>query len=128
MNRCYSDILSRIPEEPKWFDENAVPRYCEFEPKQCSNIYADERVLFLICCQACQHEFKVCLSRYHLDEGPEIKDLIQSGDLHYGDPPNIECCAIGLSMSSDSVKVLEYWKKENWDWVRDTSLEVELES
>jgi hypothetical protein len=40
MYRRYDDILSRIAEEPTWFDEHAVPRYCTFAPDQIANIYA----------------------------------------------------------------------------------------
>jgi hypothetical protein len=58
----YRDIRERIPEPPTWFDECAVPRYCDFTPHYAANIYAREAVLFLIECQACGHQFRVCLT------------------------------------------------------------------
>ena len=36
----YEDILSRIAEPPRWFDEQGVPRYCEFAPHRIANIYS----------------------------------------------------------------------------------------
>jgi hypothetical protein len=33
MLQHYEDILSRIAEPPRWFDEQGVPRYCEFAPE-----------------------------------------------------------------------------------------------
>lgn len=38
MHASYSDITDRLG-EPQWWDENAVPRYCEFEPARVANIY-----------------------------------------------------------------------------------------
>lgn len=40
-----------------------------------------------------------------------LSDLIAACALEYGDPPNIECCAAGPSMSSVPRRVLEYWVK-----------------
>lgn len=50
------------------------------------------------------------------------------GHLHYGDPPNIHCCAAGPTMNSIPIRVLEYWSRENplLDWQRDPALEVEI--
>jgi len=45
MLQHYEDILSRIAEPPRWFDEQGVPRYCEFAPHCIANIYADECAL-----------------------------------------------------------------------------------
>jgi hypothetical protein len=47
----YDDILSKIPEAPQWFDEHAVPRYCEFAPDRCADIHCAEAVLIRITCQ-----------------------------------------------------------------------------
>jgi hypothetical protein len=54
MHNYYKDIISKIPEEPQWFDEEAVPRYCPFTPDKLANIYADECALVLIQCQGCR--------------------------------------------------------------------------
>jgi hypothetical protein len=31
----YDDIKSRIDDDPKWYDENGVPRYDDFHSKGC---------------------------------------------------------------------------------------------
>lgn len=50
MQTNYDDIISRISEPPLWFDENAVPRYCAFSPKE-SSPYLGEIALAEIDCQ-----------------------------------------------------------------------------
>jgi hypothetical protein len=133
MNHHYSDIRDKIPEVPKWFDERAVPRYCDFTPDATADIYADECALALIKCQNCGHEFHVLFSRSvisQLDDKYDqhtIAERIRKNWLHYGDPPNIQCCLSGPTMNSEPVKVLEYWhKNDNHDWIRDETLEVGL--
>lgn len=59
MKPTYSDIVTRIEEDPTWFDENGAPRYGKFTPDQMSNIYADEVVLLEIACQSCRKRFLV---------------------------------------------------------------------
>jgi len=124
MNTEYDDIRALTPEPPKWWDEFAVPRYCDFHPRCVANIYAREAVLVLIECQACRTVFRVCMStRNRVLEG-EIRD----GSLHYGDPPNVRCCEPGPSMNCVDVRVLEYWSRSpRLDWTRDASLEIELQ-
>jgi hypothetical protein len=56
MFACYHDIMSKLG-CPLWFDENAVPRYCEFHPHYLANIYADEAVLLHVGCQVCHIPF-----------------------------------------------------------------------
>lgn len=140
MNNPYEDIRDRIDAEPVWFDEHAVPRYCEFAPRESANIYADEVVLVEIHCQACGAAFKVCFSanllgRYQrsfsraaheaMQEGrvllqedvsakmetSTLRAAIESDTLHYGDPPNVFCCPAGPTMNSVPVRVLEYWHR-----------------
>lgn len=123
MNNEYKDIRDRIPEPPKWWDEFAVPRYCDFHPREAANIYADEAALLLIECQACEREFHVCMS------GRGAGEAIKDGSIHYGDPPNVECCYSGPTMNVRDVRVLEYWKRDAFgdrQWVRDADLEIEL--
>lgn len=137
MHHHYKDILEKIDEEPQWWDEEAVPRFCEFKPWESANIYADSVVLVLISCQNCDQEFKVCfsdtmMSAYHrwrtakwyetpekpvLEWGEEaaakysLKGRLQEwGELHYGDPPNY-CCGVGATMNSIPHKVLEWWER-----------------
>jgi len=122
MHRCYRDILDRVSDPVLWFDEVAVPRFEPFSPALTANIYADEAVLVRIECQGCAHAFDVaftspaasrpiapddtCFRRH-----PMLCDYIVAGQLHYGDPPNIECCDAGASMNSVPRIVLEYWYK-----------------
>jgi len=119
MHNNYQDILENIDKEPSWFDENAVPRFCSFSTSALANIYAQEAALVLIKCQACETEFKVAFSELNmkeklwdgLDKVCNISDFILDKTLHYGDPPNIECCAAGPTMGSVAIRVLEYWYK-----------------
>lgn len=110
MNHNYDDIRSRIAEEPTWFDEHAVPRYGAFEPGNVADIYADEAILVEITCQGCGHKFAVAFSKGMLnrDDRP-LSRCIAVKDVHYGDPPNIGCCASGPTMNSEPRRVLEYW-------------------
>lgn len=137
MNHRYADILNRIKEEPLWWDEYAVPRYCEFGPRENANIYADEIVLLLIQCQDCGKEYRVCLSQSAMERynprqpdkaHPSLTRLAQDGDLHYGDPPN-NCgdrCGAGSTMNSVPVRVLEFWRREGMDKVRVPELERDV--
>lgn len=107
MHRDYIDIRSLTPKQPLWFDEYAVPRYVEFSPAQLANIYAREAVLAEIECQACGHPFQVAFSAAN-HRGP-LSEAIVENTLEYGDPPNINCCAAGPTMSSTARKVVQYW-------------------
>lgn len=134
MHHHYEDIrlvMSSLGQEPKWFDEHAVPRYCEFSPDQAANIYADEVALVLITCQACGREFRVCFSLSDMDriirERGSLADEIRTKELHYGDPPNVGCCMSGPTMNSEPRRVLQYWHRRNFDWARDASSEIAIE-
>jgi hypothetical protein len=129
MNEDYLDIRERIPENPKWWDENAVPRYCEFHPQRCANVYSREVALVRITCQGCGQEFPVAFSSGHLenDDDDAIAVQIKAKTLHYGDPPNVDCCAAGQTMNSEPRRVLEYWHRPFLDWVRNPELEVGIE-
>lgn len=121
MHAYYQDILERIAEPPLWFDERAVPRYCQFSPRVVANIYANEVALVLIRCQGCGHDFNVAFSELNLidklwsaDRKTKLRNisaLIEDGSLHYGDPPNVRCCSAGATMNSIPVRVLQYWYK-----------------
>lgn len=131
MNHHFRDIRDRIAEDPKWWDENATPRYCEFKPDETAFIYADECVLFEVACQDCNTRFLVCRSSAYwkrelrrmesTEKQYSIKEVIDEGLLHYGDPPNTGCCPAGPSMSSEFIRVVEYWRKDKdkWEWVRE---------
>lgn len=113
MHHHYSDITDKLG-EPTWWDENAVPRYCEFGPNRGANIYAAEIALLLIACQGCGQEFRVAMSTgsYELTMGqPKLSDLVTSGRVHYGDPPNARCCPAGPTMNSEPLRVIEFWDR-----------------
>ncbi|MEM9638254.1 MAG: hypothetical protein AAGA94_11455 [Pseudomonadota bacterium] len=122
MHHHYGDILSRIAEPPLWFDENAVPRFDPFTVDRVANIYANEVALVRITCQGCKSSFDVAFSGVKVSRplpadakrdgpSPMIRDHIRARTLHYGDPPNIRCCAGGPSMNSVPRQVMEYWIK-----------------
>ena len=139
MNHYYGDILDRVGDKPLWFDEHAVPRFCKFSPRVLANIYASECVLFLITCQGCNTPFKVAMSSSKagrvmtaartgrkVEEVATLAQLIERGDLDYGDPPNMRCCASGPTMNSVPRRVLEYWRDDALaagKWTRDEKLE-----
>lgn len=146
MRYDYADIRSKIPEDPHWFDEYAIPRYCIFEPDSCADIYAEEAVLAEVTCQGCGHVFKVAFSqgrmrRFKRDNRTLAMD-IQEKQLHYGDPPNVGCCIAGPTMNSEPRRVIEYWSRHDsrylnegivqdvkayFQWVRNPSLEIDIE-
>lgn len=132
MHRRYNDILDRIPEPPTWFDEYAVPRFCTFAPDRIADIYATETALVEIACQDCKHAFLVAFSMGRMEtvlhpDRPTLAGRIRERTLHYGDPPNIQCCPAGPTMNSDPIRVVEFWQRDSFDWERKPELEVPLE-
>jgi hypothetical protein len=75
VHQYYEDILSRIAEEPVWFDEYAVPRYCGFAPTKLANIYSRETTLAEVTCQVCKRSFYIAFSKYNWPSGT-IADAI----------------------------------------------------
>ena len=129
MNNNYADITDRIGIPPKWWDEHAVPRFCDFHPSAAGNIYAEQVVLMLIACQSCGTEFRVCMSWSVHDLARRIYELEHRvRSLHYGDPPNTSCCDAGGTMNSEPKRVLEFWKRVDLEWVRMEELEIGLQS
>jgi hypothetical protein len=122
-----------------------VPRYCAFEPGEADNIYADKVALVRITCQGCAHAFKVCYSSTNYDtQLPDREDLasylrftaleetfveLEGGgryrrEFAYGDPPNINCCAAGPTMTAVPDLVLEFWRRNSGEWERVPELEI----
>lgn len=131
MNHHYADILDHIPDPPQWWDEKAVPRFCEFAPSEIANIYADEASLLLIACQSCGREFKVAMSRStfdrHIGRQPFLANDIKANRITYGDPPNARCCATGPAMNAVEIRVLEYWQRNHlFEWNRVDEYEIDL--
>jgi hypothetical protein len=118
--------------EPQWWDEYAVPRYCKFAPSHVADIYADEVAFLLIGCQSCRREFKVAMSCSSMDDvrkRDRLAKRIEDGSIHYGDPPNADCCPGGNTMNCDDFKVLEYWvnnRSTKYEWERIPELEIDL--
>ena len=125
MNHHYGDIRRLSSTPPIWFDENAVPRFCEFSPDEGADIYAKEIVLLRVDCQDCGHQFRVAMSWNETSQilrgfAPLSKNI---KSLHYGDPPNIECCPSGPTMNSEPRRTIEFWRREHGDWARVPELE-----
>lgn len=132
MNHYYSDIREKLG-QPLWWDEVAVPRYIEFSPDERADVYAVEVVLLLIQCQNCHQQFKVAMSKSTIDMmrgKPSLADQIRDKSIHYGDPPNDQCCPSGPTMNSEPLRVLEYWRRSKnlLKWERDKTLEVQVET
>jgi hypothetical protein len=109
-----------------WFDEYSVPRYCEFSPERKGNIYTSEAALVEIACQGCTRRLKVAIS-LRPDPARDIATDIREKELHYGDPPNVDCCGAGASMMNVPIRVIEYWKRsDDMKWERDRSLEIDI--
>lgn len=128
MNHHYADIRRRIAEPPKWWDENAVPRYCDFGPDAVANIYARQVVLAEIACQACGARFLVAFSQAHAydflrgEQVPTLAEQVRGGTLHYGDPPNDGCCLSGPTMNSEPLRVVEFWQTHHQEYVGENSI------
>lgn len=123
MKHHYRDIRNELG-EPVWWDEAGVPRYCEFGVHETNVVYVDEVALLEIACQGCGTVFQVAMSwnnfnnLFRKDRVPPLSERIRDGIIHYGDPPNGDCCAAGASMNSIPLRVLEFWQRESYDWVR----------
>lgn len=146
MHSEYSDITSRIPEAPSWYDENGTPRYGEFTPMMLADIYADECVLMEVGCQGCALVFRVAMSSsvmvrlsevitrgLSVDTGePVLAKQIVAGSIHYGDPPNhVKTDHAGSTMNSIPRRVVEYWSREaghhGYGWKRRAEFEIAID-
>jgi hypothetical protein len=130
MLRDYEDIRSRITDPILWWDDNGVPRYCEFDPSRCG-IYDAVAALIEVACQACGKGFLAAVT-YDRRTLQELGDAYQRptpghvGSFHYGDPPahRSEGCAAGDTMNVESVRVLQFWEREAGEWRRRPEHEV----
>ena len=124
--RCwYRDLLNLRPWSiDYWYDEQGVPRFVEFGPIWASNYpHCDECALLHIRCSVCHMEFRVCVSRDNMQE-VRIEELILSGGVEYGEPPNVFCCEKGVNLPAETIKVLEYWSYQEDGWTRDVTKEI----
>lgn len=125
MNADYEDITSRIEEKPQWWDANGVPRYGEFEPDMCPDIYSAHIALLRITCQACGKPFDV---EMHLDVIASLKKEFAPTAWHYGDPPRHGC--VGDTMNCMDIECLQAWVRDGgeykFDWARHHDLEGKM--
>ncbi len=131
MHHHYRDITDKLG-TPIWWDEYAVPRYCDFSPEEVAYIYARQVAFVHIKCQGCGHSFMVAMSSGQQQllehEPPPLMKAIEEGTLHYGDPPNNGCCGAGPTMNCYDIKVVEFWEAvEVGDWKRNAKFEVGLD-
>lgn len=126
MHHHYRDITDKLG-QPLWWDEYAVPRYCEFNPNEVADIYASEVCLLEIGCQNCGQGFKVAMSWSYMDrvirDSRSLSELIAINAIHYGDPPNNGCCPAGPTMNSIPIQVIEFWQKNRLERERKPELE-----
>lgn len=116
MHENYDDITSRIAEPPAWYDENGTPRYGEFAPDHCPNIYARTIGLFLISCQECGKQFHV---EMHATSFDTWRNSNPPTKWHYGDPPRHDCTGAGDSMNCIDLAVLQFWISDRFcNWTR----------
>jgi hypothetical protein len=123
MRLCYADILEKIEERPKWWDSLGVPRFCDFHPDVCPNLYADEIVLLEVACQACK---KIFLVQYewnsYVSELPKPSENVEC--IFYGYPPHDKCCLMGPSQLSTPVQTIQFWvRNKKQAWIRRAELE-----
>jgi hypothetical protein len=130
MLRDYEDIRSRITDPILWWDDNGVPRYCEFDPSRCG-IYDDVAALVEVQCQSCGRRFLVAvtydrLTRQQLGDAYRRPARGDIGSFHYGDPPSHgrEGCAAGDTMNVESVRVVQFWEREPGGWRRRAECEI----
>ena len=134
MKASYEDITRRIIELPLWWDSDGVPRYDPFTPNLCPNIYASEVLLIEISCQSCNQRFHVeqhwSVMETITKNIPKFSDYLKEtyqGELsriHYGDPPIHGCT--GDTMNCWDLRVIQFWKKDDFNWIRDHDLEMPL--
>jgi hypothetical protein len=131
MHHTFDDIRSRIAEPPTWFDSNGTPRYGEFTPGACPNIYADEVALVEIGCQSCGECFMVEMHHPLMEPEWTLKEHILNSEgalVHYGDPPAHGC--VGDTMNCLDLRVVQYWHHKDdsvmLEWERVAELEIAL--
>lgn len=136
MHPAYSDITSRIDEEPMWYDEHGCPRYGEFHP-MALGVYDQYAVLGEVECQACgvrlfigqgytqfNHELGFYIYRVGQVLDLDIDALVSKKKLAaafswtledilegwgWGDPPRHDC--VGDAMSCIVVGIRQVWTR-----------------
>ena len=141
MRQPYWDLyVAHGKKRPLWFDEAGVPRWVPFEPSLANNIYAKEVVLYELACQWCGRRYAVVDSWSVIDRMLRNLEPLEPlstrvRHLYWGDAPCFQAedgstpyqCP-GSTMTSESIRVLEFWKYEQGKWVRCPELEIEIPS
>jgi hypothetical protein len=135
MKGDYADLLVRIEQPPRWWDENGCPRWSEWDPGWGADPYAEQKALLEIACQACGQRFSVLVSlnshslltilRRREGEASALGERVRRGSVHYGDPPQHGC--VGDTMTSESVRVVQFWERDRgvtYGWKRVPELEI----
>ena len=130
MHHHYKDITDKLG-RPMWWDEAGCPRYCAFGPYETNGIYASQVALLEIACQNCGERFMVAMAftkwrPEDFEDGASLRERIIAGHIHYGDPPNFNCCPAGPTMNCEDLRVVEYWEQVGIQWQRDPLLEIVL--
>lgn len=112
MKPYYNDIISRIKEEPKWYDMNGTPRYSDISPSNCSDIYADDVAFIKIECAVCKRVFIV---EIHSRSYDSVR--VSSEGISYGDPPAHSLyyndCSSGDVQASNVIDIIGLWRKDH---------------
>ena len=109
MKACYSDLVERLG-DPRWWDENGVPRYAEFSPDQVANPYARQAALVQFACPRCRALVVCAVSSPEIDLDIQTDLSVRRGAL-YGLLPHFKHCkeiAVG-----DLVGVKEVWRRRD---------------
>ena len=118
MHCRYSDIRSRIDEDPSWFTEEGVPRYGDFRP-DALGVYDKYAALFAVPCQACGVRLMVGVGRprYYITPDFEVEpwslpELVDGWSM--GDPPRHDC--VGDTMTHEEPEVVGKWEMVDFEW------------
>lgn len=91
-------------------------------------------------------EIRAAIAALKTSEPANLAEQIRGGVIHYGDPPNVECCPAGATMNCWDLRVVEFWASgfalrkirqpentestmapgEFLEWARVAELEIEL--
>lgn len=124
MDRHYEDLLGLTDQKPSFFQQGGVPRWTPFQAGDSTSPYTVDCAIVEIACQMCDTRFHVLMESGSRDR-ETILQRIQAKNLQYLDPPNVGCCRGGPSTTSETVRVIEYWaRQETFQWKRDPQAEV----
>ena len=134
MRRYYGDILAAAGFDPIWFDEHGVPRFREFTPDAIAEVYASECAELRISCRGCGRDFVVAMSTPPQPEWFPLASAIASRAIHYGEPPNMRCCAEGPALGAITRRVLSYHTRDlsqrtdepGRGWARRSELAIDI--